>query len=683
MRRELALAAVGAALSLGACSCSGSRPTEGASVLLVTIDTLRADRLGAYGYAQARTPNLDALARRGVRFEEALASVPLTLPSHATLLSGLEPPHHGVHDNGTYVFPADRETLASLLKARGYATGAFVAAYVLDRRFGLARGFDHYDDRIERRSEGGSILESERGCDAVVQAAHSWMRQQKGPFLAWLHFYEPHAPYDPPPPYRQASLGQPYDGEVAHADACVGQALAAAEAQAAGRLVVAVIGDHGEGLGDHGERSHGFFLYQSTLRVPFLLAGPGVKPEVRPGLARTADLVPTLLGLVAALRAKLPRFDGDDLLTGPSRGEAYAETIYPQTLGWAPLHAFRSGSLKLIEAPRPELFDLTADPAERQDLSRQRPRDVERLRAALGALRRGERDSAAAADAEVAERLRALGYVSASVGGTALGSGKDPKDALPLWTAFEDSLWADARGDRAATIRGLQALLAQEPENGVFRRSLSTALRKSGRSAEALMVLGPDADRDPVAAHERAVALAELGRVAEAIVAERKAIALNPLLPEPQNHLGVLEARRGRPREALVAFERALELDPNNAQAWCNQANALNGLGRRAEAERAYRMALRLAPRSVDAQNGLGVQAVEAGDLSTAARLFRQVLEIQPAHPDAALNLAFVEAQSGQPAAARARLIALLRTKPEPGVRQKAEGLLTALGARP
>ncbi|HLA76627.1 MAG TPA: sulfatase-like hydrolase/transferase, partial [Vicinamibacteria bacterium] len=636
-----------------------------------------------YGYAQARTPNLDALARRGLRFEEALASVPLTLPSHATLLSGLEPPHHGVHDNGTYVFPPDRDTLAGLLKAQGYATGAFVAAYVLDRRFGLARGFDLYDDRIERRSEGGSVLESERSCDAVVEAARSWIGQQQGPFLAWLHFYEPHAPYDPVSPYGEASPGRPYDGEVAHADACFGRALATAEARARGKLVVVVVGDHGEGLGDHGERTHGFFIYQSTLKVPFLLSAPGVRAEARAGPVRTADLVPTLLGLVAPPAAKPPSFDGTDLLAGPSPREAYAETVYPQTLGWAPLHAFRSGSLKLIEAPRPELFDLASDPAETRDLSAERPREVERLRAALQALRSGERASARAADAETAERLRALGYVGAAAPVIASGPSKDPKDALVLWTAFEEALGAEARGDREAAIRGLRALLAREPGNVSFRRSLSTALRKGGRLAEAVAVLGPDDDRDPVAAHERAVALAEAGRVAEAIVAEQKAIALNPLLPEPLNHLGVLEARQGRLPEALGAFERALELDPNNAQAWCNKGNALQGLGRPGEAASAYRMALNLAPRSVDARNGLGVQAVAAGDLALAARLFREVLEIQPAHVDAALNLAVVEAQSGQSIAARARLIALLRTNPEPGVRRKAEGLLAVLGTRP
>src|SRR5688572_5958716 len=215
------LAAAGAAAILWTRHQAPEPPHAPRSVLLVTIDTLRADRVGAYGGRGGLTPNLDALAARGAVFEEALASVPLTLPSHATILSGLEPPHHGVRDNGTYVFPEGRETLATRLQSAGYATGAFVAAYVLDRRFGLARGFARYDDAIDRRQEGASVLESERRCESVVAAAEEWIGAQRGPYFAWVHLYDPHAPYDPPPPFREKHAGALYDGEVAYTDACV------------------------------------------------------------------------------------------------------------------------------------------------------------------------------------------------------------------------------------------------------------------------------------------------------------------------------------------------------------------------------------------------------------------------------------------------------------------------------
>jgi len=231
------IVAIACALALPS-ACARQKPFDaralhGWNVLLVTIDTLRADHVGAYGARTGATPHLDALAARGTVFEDAMSSAPLTLPAHASILSGLEPPHHGVRANGRSAFPADRPTLATLLKDRGYATGAFVAAYVLDRRFGLARGFDVYDDQVERRREGTSVLESERPCTAVATAAEGWLAQRTGPFFAWVHFYEPHAPYDPPAPFRDEQAGRPYDGEIAAADACLGRVLAAAEARGA------------------------------------------------------------------------------------------------------------------------------------------------------------------------------------------------------------------------------------------------------------------------------------------------------------------------------------------------------------------------------------------------------------------------------------------------------------------
>ena len=675
----LALAGTLAAAALALRGRVGGPRAEGASVLLVTIDTLRADRVGAYGGKGARTPNLDALAARGILFEEAVASTPLTLPSHSTILSGLEPPRHGVRDNGTYVFPEGRGTLATLLKARGYATGAFVGAYVLDRRFGLARGFDHYDDLIERRAEGASVLESERRCDAVVDAAAAWIGRQPEPFLAWVHLYDPHAPYDPPPPYRGSGNGRPYDGEVAYTDSCVGRLVAAAEGR--GRLVVLVVADHGEALGEHGELTHGFFVYQSTLRVPLILAGAGVpRGERRRGPARTADVTPTLLTL---LGVPVPAgVDGADLGSRSADRPMYAETFYPRSMGWAPLHSMREGPLKYIEAPRPELYDLDADPAESRDLAAARPADAARLRGALAAFRGDDRPGARASVApEVSERLRALGYAGGAAPEDGDGSPlKDPKDAITLWRRFEDAIWAEARGERDAAIAGLRDLVRQEPANAAFRRSLASALRRAGHDDEAAGLLSAVPD-DPLAWHERALVLAGTGRVEQALEAEERAIGLNPLLPEPYNHRGVLLASRGRLDDALRDFDKAIALDPNNARAWNNRANAQRGLGRREEAAAAYRSAARLAPRDPDPVNGLGVLAVEAGDLSGAADAFRRVLEIDPGYLEAVVNLAFVEARQGRPADARSRLRRLLAGRAPPDVSRKAEALLRDLGS--
>ncbi len=679
-RRGLAIVIAVAAVGALAAWWFLARPQPAPpSIVLLTIDTLRADRVGAYGAGSGRTPTLDALAAEGVVVEDAWASVPLTLPSHATILSGLEPPHHGVHDNGTYVFPPEPPTLATLLAARGYATGAFVGAYVLDRRFGLARGFAHYDDAIERRAGGGSVLESERRAEVVASAAESWIRAQPGPFLAWVHLYDPHAPYDPPSPYRERFAGRPYEGEIAYADASLARVLAAARERAGDRLIVLVTADHGEGLGDHGERTHGFFIYGATLRVPLILSGAGVpRGERRAGPARSVDILPTLLARVGV--AAPPGLPGADLLQGPRPREAYAETLYPQTLGWAPLRAFRSGSLRLIEAPRPELFDLSDDPGETRNRIAERPQDAERLRASLAALRASERQaSAAATDSESAERLRALGYVTGAMPTHDAPGAMDPKDALPLWQRLEEANWAAARGDDAGAVPVLRALVAEQPANVAFRRALSASLRRLGRAREAAELLG-STDGDATAWHERALAQTEAGEIDEAIRSEDRARALNPLLPEVHNHIGVLQAQKGRLGEALRSFDEAVRLDPNNVRAHTNRANALRAAGRAAEAVEGYTAALRLAPEDADALNGLGVLAVQRGAADEAAQLFRRVLAREPAYAEARLNLAVAEARAGRPDAARAELQQILRAPGESAVKERARQFLRDLG---
>ncbi len=683
---ELARAAVtaGFVAALAAVSGVACRKEAGPSpsLLLVTVDTLRADRVGAYGARDVKTPSIDGLAARGVLFEEALSSTPLTLPSHSTILSGLEPPRHGVRDNGTYVFPDSRDTLATRLHERGYSTAAFVGAYVLDRRFGLARGFDLYDDAIGRRQEGTSVLESERPGEAVVEAAEGWITKTRTPFFAWVHLYDPHAPYAPPSPFREEYAGRPYDGEVAHVDVLVGRLLATADAAAKGHLVVAFASDHGEALEEHGEATHGFFVYQPTLRIPLVIAGPGVpRGARRPGPARTADIAPTLL---AKLGLELPNgLDGQDLFAGALPRESYAETLYPRTFGWAALFSYRVGSLKLVSAPRPELYDLASDPGEKENLADRRPDDLARLRQALAAFRGSDTPGKVAAlPPDVAERLRALGYA----GGAPVVPADDerlpdPKDALQTFREFEDASWAEARGELEKATAGYRRLVAREPTNPVFRRSLASALRRVGKKEEATRVAAAETgeSHDAVLAHEKALALAAAGRVDEAIRAEAEAIALNPLLPEPNNHLAALEAQRGRPRDALAAVGEALRLDPNNAQAWNNQGNIFRALGRPQDARDSYRRAAELLPDYADPVNGLGVLAVEARDYDNAAELFSRVLAIDPHYTEARLNLAVAEASRGRPAAARALLQELLRSSPPPELAGRARAFLKTL----
>ncbi len=526
---------------------------EPASLLLVTLDTLRADRVGAWGGPPGLTPVLDALAARGLVFEEALASVPLTLPSHATLFTGLEPPRHGVHDNGTYVLPADVETLATRLKASGYETGAFVGAYVLDRRFGLARGFDHYDDRIARNERGPSVLESERRGGDVVDAAAAWLRGRTGRVFAWVHLYDAHAPYDPPPPHREAHAGRPYDGEVAYVDACVGRLIDAMRAALPdrGEPLVAVVADHGESLGEHGELTHGFFVYQSTLRIPFLLAGPGVpKGERRKGIGAHGGPPPHA---ARAPRARRCRRASTASISSRARRprEAYAESLYPATFGWSSLRSFRhrrsqADRRAAAGALRPRGRSARGARPRRAATGGGRapaPGDPRLARAGTAAFRRDARQRRRRAAARA--RLRGVRRSRRRRGrrGTAR-----PEGPTRVYRAYEEAVWAETRGDVDAAVAGLERLVKQEPQNGLFRRSLASALRRKGRLLEAVDALGlPGRGReDAVAWHERAIALAQAGRAKEAEESEREALSLNPLLPEPHNHMGVLLARQGR-----------------------------------------------------------------------------------------------------------------------------------------
>ncbi len=366
---------------LGVLGCPGrSAPPSRPNLVLVTLDTVRADHLGCYGDSQAITPALDGLAAEGLRFTSASSTVPLTLPSHTTILSGLLPPHHGLRNNGAGLLAPGTPTLATLLAAAGYRTAAFLGAFVLDHRFGLAGGFEVYDDEIPRDPKAGTILEAERPGRDVMDRALAWLRTPgKGdarPFFLWVHLYDAHAPYQPPAQWAAKHPGRPYDGEISEVDEQVGRLLAELKSRGLdGRTVVAVAADHGEGLGEHGELTHGLLLYEPTLHVPLLLRAPwGLQPRVVAAPVSLVDLAPTLAGLVGH---PFPAGrDGRDLsralLAGeePAAGNVYAETRYPATFGWSPLAALRRRDRKYIASPRPELYDLARDPGEADEPAR-------------------------------------------------------------------------------------------------------------------------------------------------------------------------------------------------------------------------------------------------------------------------------------------------------------------------
>jgi arylsulfatase A-like enzyme/Tfp pilus assembly protein PilF len=643
------IAALAAVLSLlGA--CRGRSPSAPPNLLLVTIDTVRADHLGAYGYKEAETPNLDRLARSGVRFDQAISAVPLTLPSHATILSGLLPPHHGLRKNGSGRFPASRETLATHFSAAGYRTGAFVGAYILDRRFGLARGFDTYDDEIARDPSAPGPLEAERPGREVVDRALGWLAKddRSRPFFAWVHLYDAHAPYDPPEPYRSRHRDRPYDGEIASVDAQVGRLLDwLTRAGREKNTLIAIAADHGESLGEHGELTHGFFIYEPTLRVPLILRGPHLAPgRVVATPVSLDDLAPTLAGLAQypLTGATDGRDLSRDLLRGgePAVADLYSETEYPRNFGWSGLSAIRRKSLKYIESPRPELFDLTRDPKETRSLADARAPRTD-LAAAIAAFRRetAAPETPDAADRESAAKLASLGYVSGSTSAPEHSGLRDPKDVLGAFRRFEDAHW-DLVGGRVEPARQkLLEALASDPDNPVFLDSLGLAYRRLGDFAAAIRSYRRAVELSPGDAYTRydlAVTLKEAGRIDEAFIAAQDALSHDASRPDALDILGITLLAKGKPEQALEQFDRAAALDPRDARIENNRGNVLRELKRPAEAEAAYRRSIALAPSYADPWNGLGALEVEQRRFVEAVASFGRAIALAPEDHEARLN---------------------------------------------
>jgi choline-sulfatase len=613
---------------------------KGRSVLLVTLDTTRADRLGCYGHTSARTPRLDRLAAEGVRFENAFADAPITLPSHASILTALYPFEHGVRNNGNFRLAERFPTLATVLRERGYGTAAFVSSFVLDGRYGLARGFSTYDDRMESAPEPASTLEAERRGDKTALALSGWLEGRgtdRAPFFAWLHLYDPHEPYRPPP--SGEAFADPYDGEIAFADAVVGRVLDKLAALGVlDRTLVAVVADHGESLGDHGEETHSMFVYDSAIRVPLILWGPGLLPAGRKvgTPVSTIDLAPTLLDLLEVPPLAAPHARS---LRGAIEGRSsvrpaavYAETYVPQLyMNGAPLRAVRDERYKLIDAPRPELYDLARDPGETRDRYRDDPKVAAALRAELDRLTGGTPGamSTGPVDAEAAEKLRALGYLGAGregVPSAEADGGKDPKDLIAVFNRLR-------RADEAVRAR-------QFPE--------------------ALALLQPVKAEDPrIAFARQLLGSAHLGgrQYARALEEFRAYAALVPGSALAHQWMAVCHANLGDPAAALREAAAALLLDPRLRDARLLRAGLLSAKGRNAEAAEELRAAVKAAPDDSSLRMGYAETLAATGDLRDAEREYRKVLETDPALRDEArFNLAAVLRRQGRTPEARAEL---------------------------
>lgn len=673
------------------------------NLLFITLDTLRADRIGSYGYANASTPTLDALAARGVRFANAQAAVPLTGPSHATIFTGTYPPVHGVRDNVAFTLAARHETLAERLKRRGYRTAAFVAAYPVAQAFGLGQGFDEFHENFHEVPIPGQG--AERPANEVADEVIAWLaKPATGPFFAWVHFYDPHAPYTPPQPYRERFQERLYDGEIAFADAQLGRILDALKA--AGRdqdTLVVAMADHGESLGEHGEQTHAMLIYEAALHVPMILAGPGVPVgRVVADRVGAVDVLPTVVGLLGGTPpAELPGRDLRPALEGQAVAEdaLYAESLFGRlNCRWSSLRAMTQGDWKLIEGSQNELYNLADDPEERRDRSGDEPERAGKLRRQLAsALARmapeGDTARPVALSPDQEQRLRSLGYISGGSAGGALDQTglPDPRTHVHLYERIQSLSQARAPAIDAA-IGELAAIAESDAGNPYAQFSLANLAYRHGRLALADKAFARTMELDPDRPGMRVNygrLLRELGRLPESekhlrIAAEQTGAAdvrtraslaetliaagkkdeaealLAAALAREANHVDVLRAlgrlrvAQGRPQEGIPYLEKgASGRDP---EPWIEIARVRIQLGEAAPALEAARQALSRSPAHPWALAVEGHALMLSGRRTEALETLERALAAGPRRPEVWLSLAQAfETAGASDAAARCR----------------------------
>lgn len=657
------------AVAAGGCHRRRAAPFAGIrnpDVILITLDTLRYDALGFSGNGRVKTPNLDRLAREGIVFTHAHAHNVVTLPSHVNILTGLYPYQHGVRNNQGFRLARGIPTLATFLKTRGYATGAFIGAFPLDARFGLARDFDVYDQHYPQGANEYSFVMAERPAGEVVASARRWLQSVRGrPRFLWVHLYDCHAPYRPPPPWDREYADDPYLGEVAGVDAALAPLFADLRAVASPHLVV-LTADHGEALGDHGEKTHGLFAYETTLHIPLLLWSPGLLPPgVEKRVARHIDIAPTVLDAVS-----LPapgNFPGVSLLR-PAPGPE--ETSYFEALttwferGWAPLRGAIGRGYKFIDLPIPELYDLERDPQEKHNLVGERTDVVRRLKAVIPAETVAPAPSAPSVE-EMA-RLRSLGYLSgAAAPRTRLGPEDDPKSLVGLDADLQRVVDLYQRQQMREAIELVSQIVRQRPTMPTGYEFLSLLQGQVGDDAAAIRTLEEANRRGLLAENIKS----RLGLLYSESGRHREALALlEPLAssqnPDVLNALGVARAGANRIPEALEDFHRALEVDPGNAIAYQNIGITELHRHRLSAALTAFASAFAVNDRLPRAWNGRGVALEESGKPQEAIQAWKRALELDPEQFDALFNLGVVALEQGDSELARSSLSRFVERAP-------------------
>jgi arylsulfatase A-like enzyme/Flp pilus assembly protein TadD len=671
-------------LGAGGVGCPAAAAAPDRNVLLVTIDTLRPDRVSCYNPKYVKTPVLDALAARGALFERAFAHTVITLPSLANILTGVTPLRHGVSENAKNRVPASLLTLAEHLKAQGYAAGAFVGAFPLDSRFGLDQGFDVYDDTFPTRpDQPGSG--SERRAAEVVAPAEAWIAKQKGPWFCWIHFWDPHTPYAPPEPYASAYSADPYSGEVAYVDAELGRLLD--DLRTSGRndrTLIVVTADHGESLGEHGELTHGYFAYNSTLHVPLIIAGPGIgSSRIRDPVGHV-DLFPTIC---ESLGIKIPTgLEGRSLISAMAGRLQPPRPLYFEAMesyyskGTAPLRGMIDSGKKFFESPIPELYDLVSDFGEASDLA---PRsDLKPYRSKLAEMMKTSPIAAAdrnrPVDREALARLRSLGYTSAPdlPRKSVFGPADDLKSFLPFQKKLDRAITLKDQGRFEDAVREFESLIRERKDLTWAYLFLAETHLAAGRGPDAVRALESGVRANPESFTLLGACgelLIQSGDLDSAIGVLEKAISLVESDPVVWDHLGFIYWRKGVLDKAEEYYRKSITLDPSYPKAHADlgalRLTMFTDRGRDpknlTQAVESFQRAVGLDPAFTPAWRGLGVALKESGKTSEAVAAWTRAFTANPRDSYSAIALASAHLEAGQKDKSRSVLASYLRAKGE------------------
>jgi len=630
------------------------------NILIITLDTTRRDRFSCYGFDKPTTPHIDSLAADGVIFEKGFTPIPVTLPAHATILTGFYPYQHGVRNNGTYVLDERHTTLAEVLRARGYRTGAIAGAFPVDHRFGLGQGFEAYEDSFPAESVGNESDTAQRRAGEVTRLALEWIRQTREglstdqPFFLWTHYFDPHYPYDPPEPYRSKLAGDLYAGEVSYTDACIGELIEGLKADGLyDRTAILIVGDHGESLGEHEEATHSIFIYNSTQEVPYVLRLPADGPFAdakwrgrrSSELACLTDCFPTLLNIAGVPEAERPLAAGQSLLpviegTQPGHAWIYQESLVPKLeYAWSDLRGLITPRWRYVRAPRPELYDQVKDVDELRDLSQSKAKVAAGLDDALSAVLKmdaGGESGQVAMDQETVERLRSLGYMAGASMQKSAGPAKDPKDMIVFFEMLNAARTLMARHRPAEALAITDSVLAVNPDDGTAARLRASCLVRLGRGEDAIAAydrLLSECDGCPDhldLIKGRIGGMQAAGRPAEAAAEMRRLIDATPHDPDLRLMLSRALQEAGDLPGALQALDEELKLRPKESTIWAARGEVLLAMERPRPAEESYRQAIALNARNASALANLAELLVNTNREEAARGYVQQALAADP-----------------------------------------------------